>query len=205
MGVQPEKKLFWKLVKSRFFFFRTLTVILSSSLSSFSSSSRMDFTTDACSGVVWPSSPISFSTCSSTRAGARQSQNRGLQQTQTAWMNQIHVFLVVASVCFGLIYLICGSTRRRLEEGGFRTVEGGFLKRCRVFGNHFCRILKGADSLKETKNILDTTQSCKPESWGGAAWLQMLHLFDIKTDLKVCEIFWLPWICLSSCSEHLTH
>lgn len=64
MGVQPEKKLFWKLVKSFFFFLRKLTVVLSSTSSSSSSasSSTLGFLTSFRSDEAWPMSTISFST-----------------------------------------------------------------------------------------------------------------------------------------------
>lgn len=65
IGVHPEKKLFWKLVKSFFFFLRKLTVVLSatSSSSSSASSSTLGFLTSFRSDEAWPMSTISFSTC----------------------------------------------------------------------------------------------------------------------------------------------
>lgn len=72
MGVQPEKKLFWKLVRSFFFFLRKLTVVLSStssSSSSLASSSTLGFLTSFRSDEAWPMSTISFRTCKHTRTG----------------------------------------------------------------------------------------------------------------------------------------
>lgn len=66
MGVQPEKKLFWKLIKSLFFFFRKLAEVLSSCSSASSSSSSsvtMGFLTSFRSTPPWPMSSISFNTC----------------------------------------------------------------------------------------------------------------------------------------------
>lgn len=59
IGVHPEKKLFWLLVRARFFFFSRLVVQRSSS----SSSGTAGFLSSLRSMETWLMSPISFSTC----------------------------------------------------------------------------------------------------------------------------------------------
>lgn len=92
IGVQPEKKLFWKLVKSLFFFLRKLTVVLSSisSSSSSASSGKLGFLTSFRSDVVWPMSPISLSTYSSTqKKKKRENVRTNILFITFKWTSQI--------------------------------------------------------------------------------------------------------------------
>lgn len=147
MGVQPEKKLFWKLVSKRFFFLMKLTVVLSSSSLSFSSSSSSTaFLTRFSSVGVWPMPSISFSTCQVyTRVTLtftpqllnvdQQLQN---EQDRVSDVLQPHEATVVVPVPLRLIYLLRRSVGGRLEEGAFRTLAR-FLQGRQVSGNTFYR------------------------------------------------------------------